>query len=98
MGVGVNVHTLTSAMLFFFLFASWPHCVLFRMWRRRAATLWCLMAAPLALVVACVFAGVEEHLFVQKHRAEGADPTPRYTVTMHWMAYDAQSGQLRGAD
>jgi hypothetical protein len=51
-----------------------------------------------SLALASLVAGFEERQFVKLHRAHGIGPTPRWTVSHHWLSYDVEKQQLYGSD
>jgi hypothetical protein len=95
---GLTRYTLTRAVTFFGLFAALPTLSLLRLWQRRLAVMLTLAAMPLSLIAAALVAGMEEHWFVQKYQETGVGPTPRWTVSDHWLSYDRETRQLSGSD
>lgn len=71
---------------------------LLAMWPRRIGAALLVAWLPVCLAVAFGLAALEEAAFVRAHRATGAGPTARRTVSMHWLAYDAAKGRLYGSD
>jgi hypothetical protein len=53
---------------------------------------------PTSLALAFGVAGIEEAMFIQKHKETGIGPTARWTVSNHWLSYNAQTGKLDGSD
>jgi glucan phosphoethanolaminetransferase (alkaline phosphatase superfamily) len=95
---GFTGHTLGMALFMFVLFASLPFLSLIRIWSRRTG-LWLLVVAlPVSLGIAVLVAAFEEWQFVQRHRTTGIGPTARWTVSNHWLSYDAAQQQLHGSD
>ena len=94
----LNAHAVSMALLSFVLFAAAPTISIVRLWRPRVALI--LMAAilPVSLLTAATVAAVEEHLFIQKYRDTSVGPTPRWTVSNHWLSYDHKTQRLEGSD
>jgi len=91
-------YTVSMALTFFGLFAMVPTVSLLRLWRRRIAVALVIAVLPLSLTAAAIVAGIEEHLFVEKYRNTGVGPTPRWTVSNHWLSYDREARHLNGSD
>jgi glucose dehydrogenase len=91
-------YTVSMALASFGLFAVVPSLSLLRLWTRRAALVLVIAVLPLSLVAASVVAGIEERIFAQKHRDTGVGPTPRWTVSNHWLSYDRDTQHLNGSD
>jgi O-antigen ligase len=94
----LTTSTVGMALYYFGLFAVVPTLSLLRLWRQRVAVALVIVVLPLSLFAAAVVAGVEEHLFIQKYRDTGVGPTPRWTVSNHWLSYDRVAGKLHGSD
>lgn len=96
-GPHFTVNTALAASFMFGAFVTLPLLALLRIWsgHLRVVIVACLF--PISLAAASAVAAFEEHEFIQQHR-EGVGPTPRRTVSHHWLAYDAQTKRLSGAD
>jgi len=90
-------YTLQMALVCFGLFAALPTLSLARLWRGRLRMAVVASVFPVSLAVAAAVAAYEEHQFVQQHR-DGIGPTARWTVSDHWLAYDARTQMLSGSD
>lgn len=97
MGPFLSVYTFKMALFCFTLFAALPTLALLRGWQGRARVLVCSLMLPVAFVCACSVAAFEESQFIAQHRA-GVGPTPRWTVSHHWLSYDSATGELYGSD
>jgi hypothetical protein len=95
---GLTRSTFGSAAMCFCWMALLPAFALLGLWRPRRGAALVVAVFPVSFAVAAVVAGVEEAQFVRQHRESGAGPTARWTVSWQWLAYDAGSGQLTGAD
>lgn len=98
MEVGITVDNISMALKCFLILALWPSLALLRIWRGRLRILTATLVLPIGLLMACVIAGAEEQIFTSLHRDEGVRPTPRWTFSDHWMAYDSQAKSLIGSD
>jgi hypothetical protein len=90
-------YTIQMAFVVFGLYASLPTLALLRIWRGRVRVALVASVFPVSLAVASAVAAYEEHQFIQQHRG-GVGPTARWTVSHHWLAYDAQTQELSGSD
>jgi hypothetical protein len=95
---GFTGYTVSMALVCFGLLACLPAISLLRLWRPRVAVVLLVTILPLSLTAAALVAGIEERLFVQKYRDTGAGPTPRWTVSNHWLSYDRETHRLNGSD
>jgi hypothetical protein len=95
---GLTPYTAGMALEFFALFALWPALSLFRIWSGRLRIALVLLVLPISLALAFSAAAAEEYIFVQKYRVSGVGPTPRWTVSNHWLAYYPETGKLDGSD
>jgi hypothetical protein len=86
------------ALFFFGGFAALPFMSLLRLWRRRVAVAIIVAALPASLGLAASVASFEEYRFVQHHCDSGVGPTARWTVSNHWLSYDAKEQKLYGSD
>jgi hypothetical protein len=93
----LTAYTFRMAIFHFGIFAALPTIALLRCWQGGARVLVCSLAFPIALICACLVAAFEESQFIDQHRA-GVGPTPRWTVSHHWLSYDSSTGQLNGSD
>ncbi|MEE9335369.1 MAG: hypothetical protein V3U65_14865 [Granulosicoccaceae bacterium] len=93
--VHLNANNLGSAILLFVISSIWILLPLWRLFktnlRIKVLTLYPLIAILLALVIA----SAEEQIFIKQFN-DGVGPTPRWTVNIAWLAYDASSGELKG--
>ncbi|HOE97299.1 MAG TPA: hypothetical protein PLS90_06755 [Candidatus Sumerlaeota bacterium] len=98
MAPGLTLYTAGMALLSFSSMALLPALALLRLWhgRRRLALIGLVL--PVSLLLGCVVGFTEERLFIWRYRETGAGPTPRWTVEMHWLAYDPATGELAGSD
>ena len=90
-------YTLQMALVCFGIFALLPTLTLLRLWRGRLRVAVVTSVFPVSLAVAAAVAAYEEQQFVQQHR-DGIGPTARWTVSNHWLSYDAQTQILSGSD
>ena len=97
MGHGFTSDTFESSLGCFLFFATLPTLGLFRLWQGRVRTAILLSALPVSLAFATLVAAYEEHRFIQRH-SQGVGPTARWTVSNHWLAYDAETQRLSGSD
>lgn len=97
MGPGFTGDTVRMALFCFALFAGLPALALLRIWRGRVRVIVVAGVFPVSLAAACAVAACEENQFIQQH-PRGAGPTARWTVSNHWLAYNAETGELSGAD
>jgi len=67
-------------------------------WGLKRGALVASVAVLLILVAAHCACTIEERMFIAKHRDTGIGPTPRHFDRNSWLAYDADTGQLTGAD
>ena len=95
---GLNGYTAGLALFYFGLFVPMPLCVLLRLWQPRVAVTLAMVSLPICLGLALLAAGTEEYLFVQRYHVTGAGTTKRWTVSNHWLSYDAERQQLHGSD
>jgi hypothetical protein len=93
----LSAYTFRMALLHFSIFAALPMLALLRGWEGRARVLLCSLTLPVGFICACAVAAFEEFQFVAQHPS-GVGPTPRWTVSHHWLSYDSASGQLNGSD
>ncbi len=98
MDEGLSGYTTGMALLFFGLYGAWPVFTFFRLWRLRIAIALASAALPVGFFVAAAVAGAEEYYFVRKYQNTGVGPTPRWTVSNHWLAYDRDAHRLYGSD
>jgi hypothetical protein len=56
------------------------------------------IAVPSVVIVAHVACTIEEKRFIEAHKTKGSGPTPRYFDPSSWLAYDAKTKELTGAD
>jgi hypothetical protein len=94
---GLNGDAIGTAFIFF-LVSAFPFPTLFCLWPRKIATALVIAAFPVSLALASLVAGFEEQQFVKLHRASGIGPTARWTISQHWLSYDAQEQVLYGSD
>ncbi len=94
---GFTGYTLQMALVCFGLFAALPTLTLARLWRGRLRGAVVASVFPVSLAAAAAVAAYEEHQFVQRHR-DGVGPTARWTVSDHWLSYDARTQILSGSD
>ena len=93
----LTLQTAKFALIAFALRDGLPNLALLRLWRGRVRVLLVVGMFPACLMMAHAIASYEEYRFIQKHRY-GVGPTARWTVSNHWLAYDATSQKLSGAD
>ena len=96
-GPHFTVNTALAASFIFGAFVTLPMLALLRIWSGHLRVVIVASLFPISLAIASAVAAFEEHEFIQQHR-EGVGPTPRRTVSHHWLAYDAQTKRLSGAD
>jgi hypothetical protein len=95
---GLTLATLCSALQCFSFLGVWPGLVMLRLWPLRQGAVLLAALFPLSFLLAALAAGTEECLFVRKYRDTGVGPTARWTVPMHWLAYDREQQRLDGSD
>ncbi len=93
----LTAYTVQAALICFGLYAALPTLALLRIWKGRLGVALVLSMFPASLAAASMVAAYEEHQFVQKH-LQGVGLTPRWTVSHHWLAYDARTKTLYGSD
>ena len=93
----LSSYTVSMALLHVSIFAALPTMALLRGWQGIARVLLCFLVLPVALIGACSVAAFEERQFIAQH-SSGVGPTPRWTVSHHWLSYDSSTGQLDGSD
>ncbi|MEO7412227.1 MAG: hypothetical protein ABIZ81_02630 [Opitutaceae bacterium] len=94
---GFSLHTLSGVFLLFGLYAALPTLTLLRLWRGRLRLAVVASVFPVSLAIASAVAAYEENQFIEQHR-DGIGPTARWTVSNHWLAYDAKTQHLWGSD
>lgn len=92
-----TVYTVQMALVAFGIHGTLPTLALLRIWRGRVRAAVVASVFPVSLAVASAVAAYEEHQFIQQHR-HGIGPTARWTVSHHWLAYDAETQVLSGSD
>jgi hypothetical protein len=82
------------------MFLGFPFAVvvLMPLWGIRPGFKAAAWMIPVLTVTAFVAASAEERLFVSRYSKTGIGPTSRWTVSNHWLAYDADKQRLYGAD
>jgi hypothetical protein len=95
---GLTTYTFGMALSHFVLIGIWPVLSLLRLWTGGLRVALVVAVLPVSLALAFAVAGMEEFIFVQKHKVSGAGPTARWTIGSHWMSYDAKTGRLNGSD
>lgn len=93
---GLTGYTFGWALLCFSILALWPSLALLRLWD--GGFRFALIVAVLPVSLAFAVAGIEETVFIQKHKETGIGPTARWTVSNHWLSYDAKTRKLNGSD
>jgi hypothetical protein len=94
---GLTGYTVRMAVFIFCLYAILPTFALLRIWRGRVRVGLVASIFPLSLAVASAVAAYEEKQFVERH-PNGIGTTSRWTVSNHWLAYDAETKRLYGSD
>jgi hypothetical protein len=94
---GFTLYTVQTAFLVFCIYASLPTLALLRIWRGRVRVVIVASVFPVSLAAASAVAGYEEKQFVSEH-PNGIGITKRWTVSNHWLAYDAETKRLNGGD
>lgn len=95
---GLTAYTSRMALICFGVFALVPGLSLLRLWNRQRAVWLLALLTPASFGLSALTAMAEEKWFVHQHREAGAGPTPRWTVSHHWLSYDAKTGVLDGSD
>jgi hypothetical protein len=95
---GLTRYTFGWALNCFAIMALWPALALLRLWAGRLRVALLIAVLPTSLAVAFAVAGIEEASFIQKHKENGVGPTARWTVSNHWLSYNAETGKLDGSD
>jgi len=98
MAAGLTSATFTAAFFFFATFAILPCLSLLRLWPSRSGLTLVLGALPLSMTLALSVAFAEELWFVHRYHVTGIGPTARWTVSNHWLRYDAYTQELYGSD
>lgn len=93
----LTIHNAAMALICFACGAFLPTLALLRAWQGRLRVAVVTGMLPFCLAAAFGVAAFEEYTFVRQH-PHGAGPTPRWTVSMHWLAYDADRRALSGSD
>ena len=88
-----NIHPLV-----YFLLVIIPPLLCLAFWGLRRGGVMISAAVVLILVAAHCACTIEERMFVEKHKEAGIGPTPRHFDRNSWLAYDAATGKLTGAD
>lgn len=96
-GPHLSIETILMAFFYFGLFAFLPVLTLFRVWQKKTGIALAVIVLPISLIAAFTVAAYEERAFVQQH-ADGIGPTGRWTVSHHWLAYNAETQELYGND
>jgi hypothetical protein len=94
---GFTTYTVQMAFFVFCLYASLPTLALLRVWRGRIRVALVSSVFPISLALASAVAAFEENQFIHQH-SNGVGPTSRWTVSNHWLAYDAETKRLSGSD
>jgi len=94
----LTAYTVGMALTCFGTLALWPALSLLRLWQGHLRILLTLVVFPAGLSVACIVAAAEEHIFIRMHQEDGVGPTARWTVSNHWLSYDAETKTLDGSD
>jgi len=92
----LSAYTIQMSLMHFAIFAALPTIALMRAWQGRTRVLVCSLMLPMAFVCACSVAAFEESRFIAQHN-RGVGPTPRWTVSHHWLSYNPSTG-LQGSD
>jgi len=95
---GITRGNTYMALLYFGMYGFVPGLCLLRLWRWKVGAIFLGSLLPIGFALALVVAGIEEQVFIIKYRETGIGPTPRWTVGMHWLAYDHDTGRLYGSD
>ena len=85
-------------LLYFGTYGFVPGLCLLRLWNWKLGAIFLGSLLPIGFALALVVAGIEEQEFIIKYRDTGIALTPRWTVGMHWLAYDLENGRLYGSD
>jgi hypothetical protein len=94
---GFTAYTIRMALFVFGLYATLPAVALLRIWPGRVRVVLIASVFPVSLAAAALVASFEEYQFIQRHQ-RGVGPTARWTVSHHWLAYDAETQRLYGSD
>ncbi len=94
---GLTRYTIQWMLMAFLLIGLLPSLTLARIWNGKTPILLLTLIFPWSFLAAAGVAEFEEWQFVRKH-ASGVGPTARWTVSNHWLSYDAQTKQLHGSD
>ena len=94
---GLTPHTFQMAMFLFLIYASLPTLALLRVWRGKLRIGIIAGMFPASMLLAMCVASYEELRFIRDH-PNGSGPTPRWTISQHWLSYDAQTRVLSGSD
>jgi hypothetical protein len=95
---GITRGNVSMMLLYFGIYGFAPGLCLLRLWRLKFGAIFLGSLLPVGFAIALITAGIEEQMFVIKHRDTGVGPTPRWTVGTHWLAYDRDTERLYGSD
>jgi hypothetical protein len=95
---GLTRYTFGWALNCFAIVALLPSLALLRLWDGRLRVALVVAVLPVSMTLAFAVAGIEEAAFIQKHKETGIGPTARWTVSNHWLSYNAKTGKLDGSD
>lgn len=98
MEVGLTHTTVSMALGIFMIYGALPGLAFLRLWPTRQGAVFLCALLPASFLIACAVASAEEYLFIQKYKDTGVGPTPRWTVSHHWLAYDKERQRLDGSD
>ena len=98
MAPGLTLYTAGMALVISGQVALLPALSLLRLWQGRPRVILTAAVLPVGLAVACAVAAAEEHVFIRIHQEAGCGPTPRWTVSNHWLSYDPETRILDGSD
>jgi hypothetical protein len=97
MGPGFHFfHNIHPALYFSLVIVPTLLCLAF--WGRRRGAIVSCLAVVLILLAAHIACLIEEHIFIKEHETTGAGPHPRHFDSSSWLAYDAETKELSGAD
>ncbi len=88
-----NIHPLV-----YFPLVIAPLLLCLAFWGLRQGVIVITVSVLMILIAAHCACTIEERIFIEKHKTNGIGPTPRYFDSNSWLAYDADTGELTGAD
>ena len=98
MDQGLTIRAVVGMLAAFGMFGLLPLLTAFCLWPRKAAVTIVVAGILLCVGTAAAVAGIEEAIFVAKHKERGAGLTPRWLMPGHVLWYDGRAQRLYGGD